>query len=293
MPDPAPHLLALDVASLDDVFGFGVAGNFAGHLEQAGEASDFTNVVAAASMPKGIFPWYAAGVGTFLETFPMSSSELAVPGASVAPRIQIEPEVGMLAAVTYDGDGRVVSLAPQALLAFDDCSVRREGATKISHKKNWGAGSKGVAARAFEVTDLSVDGLAGSLRLASFLQRDEQLHPYGVDSAVATYTLFGDALLDWLVDRLNEQRELPGTPLEDVGALLRQAGAPDRVLVGVGATRYEPYGESTFVEPGDEALVVVYDERRHTPDQVAAALAARRDDELEHASVLRRRAAAV
>ncbi|MBT6492303.1 MAG: hypothetical protein HOK97_21210, partial [Deltaproteobacteria bacterium] len=39
--------------------GFGVAGNFTGHLEQAGEASDFLDVkVSEAAAPKGIFPFY-------------------------------------------------------------------------------------------------------------------------------------------------------------------------------------------------------------------------------------------
>ena len=42
---------------LTKMIGFGVAGNFAGHLEQAGEASDFVNVkVKDAIQPKAIFP---------------------------------------------------------------------------------------------------------------------------------------------------------------------------------------------------------------------------------------------
>ena len=38
---------------------FGVAGNFTGHLEQAGEASDFVNVkTKEAIAPKAMFPTY-------------------------------------------------------------------------------------------------------------------------------------------------------------------------------------------------------------------------------------------
>ena len=37
-------MIDLDIAELRSWFGFGVAGNFAGHLEQAGEAADFVNV---------------------------------------------------------------------------------------------------------------------------------------------------------------------------------------------------------------------------------------------------------
>jgi len=269
-----------------------VAGNFAGHLEQAGEAADFTNVAtAAAHLPKGIFPWYAPGAGTFLDGFPLSGDTLLMPAGSGADhRIQIEPEVGMLADVTYDGTGAVTALTPHALVAFDDCSIRRAGATKISQKKHWGPASKGVAARAFAVDDLAVAGVAGSLRLTCLLRRGGATHAYGVDSAVASYSLFGAALLEWLVDRLRTQREAADTPLEDVGELLRACGCPLRVLVGIGATRYEPFGETTFVEPGDETIVVVYDERVHSPAEVASAIADRRDADLTAASVLRRAA---
>ena len=38
---------------------FGVAGNFTGHLEQAGEAKDFSNIATKdKNAPKAIFPTY-------------------------------------------------------------------------------------------------------------------------------------------------------------------------------------------------------------------------------------------
>ncbi len=37
------------------------------------------------------------------------------------------------------------------------------------------------------------------------------------------------------------------------------SGHPEHVLIGIGATRYTPLGESTFLKPGDEAIVRVYD----------------------------------
>ena len=45
--------------NFEQMIGFGVAGNFAGHLEQAGEAADFTQVKTEnAIQPKAIFPFY-------------------------------------------------------------------------------------------------------------------------------------------------------------------------------------------------------------------------------------------
>jgi hypothetical protein len=275
---------------LDDLrpaFGLGVAGNFAGHLEQAGEAEDFVSVQASDEAPKGIFPWYVPGDATFLGEFPLSHDELARPSGDDIPNLQIEPEVGVVCGVTYAGDGTVAALAPRAVAAFNDCSIRRPGAARISHKKNWGPHSKGIAPFAFDVTELDPDGRTSSLRLASFLRRGRQTEPYGVDSPVQGYSYYGTRLLDWTVDRLNHQTGAPDTPLEDVGALLRGAGSPATVLVGIGATRYTPYGESTFLEPRDESIVVVYDAEHHSPEQILWFIRDRRDDELEAASILR------
>ena len=126
------------------VIGLGVAGNFAGHLEQAGEARDFAAVtVKEAIAPKAIFPFYLPEHSrTFLGTYPLSHREIRFPQG--ADNLQIEPEVGLLCDIEYR-DGRVVGLTPRAFGAYNDCSIRREGARKISEKKNWGPASKGVA----------------------------------------------------------------------------------------------------------------------------------------------------
>ena len=280
-------MIDLDLDALRCAAGIGVAGNFAGHLEQAGEAADFTAVAAAPDAPKGIFPWYLPGDAGFLGTFPLATDHLDEPDPDAPGELQIEPEAGALCQVSYDGDGAVTGLAPFALGAFNDCSIRRPGAPKISHKKNWGPASKGIAPRLMEVGDLEPGGALRTLRLACFLRRDGEAHAYGLDSPLAGYSYAGTRLLDWLVDRLREQEGGPGTPLEPVGEYLREAGCPEVVVVGVGATRYTPLGETTFLRPGDEAVVIVYDGASSDPARVEAAVAAGEEDALPEASVLR------
>ncbi len=256
-------MIDLDVSELRSWFGFGVAGNFAGHLEQAGEADDFVNVRSEGVAPKGIFPWYVPGHESFLGEFPLSDDTILLPADSAeftGPlNLQIEPEVGIACRVVWDGD-TVVTLQPFALGAFNDCSIRRPGALKISHKKNWGPASKGVARQFFDVSDLTPDGPTATLRLVCFLTGSDGVsHAYGVDSPLLGYSYYGEVLLDWVVERLACQKGSPDTPLEDVGALMVAAGHPRHVLVGIGATRYTPLGESTYLQPGDEAIVRVYD----------------------------------
>jgi hypothetical protein len=254
-------MFELDEAELRTWFGFGVAGNFAGHLEQAGEAADFVNVVSDGmdSAPKGIFPWYAPGYDGFLGEFPLSHDSILLPDSETPLNLQIEPEVGLACHVTWQGD-TVVSLQPFALGAFNDCSIRRPGALKISHKKNWGPASKGAAARFFDIGDLTPDGPTSTLRLVCNLRTaDGQEHAYGVDSPLLGYSYYGEVLLDWITERVASQKGSADTPLEDVGALMVASGHPANLLIGIGATRYTELGESTFLQPGDEAIVRVYD----------------------------------
>lgn len=240
-------------------FGFGVAGNFAGHLEQAGEAADFVNVATEGAAPKGIFPWYAPGHDSFLGGFPLSHDAIELPQSDTPLNLQIEPEVGLACQVKWAGD-TVAALQPFALGAFNDCSIRRPNAPKISHKKNWGPASKGVARQFFDIGDLTPDGPTATLRLLCHLRTgDGQMHEYGVDSPLLGYSYYGEVLLDWIVDRLANQKGSPDTPLEDVGALMVASGHPTKLLIGIGATRYTSLGESTYLQPGDEAVVRVYD----------------------------------
>lgn len=273
--------------SLDDLagcFGLGVAGNFAGHLEQAGEAADFVDVAAGTEAPKGVFPWYVPGDDGFLGEFPLSSSVLELPVSDGPLNLQIEPEAGVVCSVFYE-EGEVARLVPVMVGAFNDCSIRRPGARKISEKKNWGACSKGFASSCFSVSEISPDGATASFRLASFLRHGDEVFEYGVDSPVAGYSYYGDQLVDWIVDRLRSQRG-GDTPLEDVGELLRGCGQPAQILIGIGATRYTDFGESNFLETGDESIVILYDSAVHEPASINRSVVDGTEATLGAASVL-------
>lgn len=276
-------LVSLDEDRLRRALGIGVAGNFAGHLEQAGEDRDFMAVEAQPEAPKGIFPFYVPGSSGFLGEFPLSGDRIAW---TTAGDLQIEPELGVLCAVEYDSAGTAVRLLPEAVTAFNDCSARRPDADKISEKKNWGVCSKGVAAKWFEVGEIETDGETASLRIACFMRRGATVHEYGVDSAAPEYSYYGSQLLDWIVERLNGQKDVVGSPLEDVGKLLAACGRPELMLIAIGATRYTAFGATNFLQPGDESIVIAYDAARHSADDIRLAVENGAEDSLDAASVL-------
>ncbi len=245
--------------SFKQSIGLGVAGNFAGHLEQAGEASDFRDVtVADPRAPKGIFPFYVPGPGDhFLHVYPVSSRRLRL--GSADEKHQIEPEIALVCELEYAG-GRVTGLRPVEARAHNDCSIRREGAKKISEKKNWGPESKGTSEEPIAIDRFTRGGVLDRCRIASFLRRGGETLEYGIDSPAASYSYMYEELLDWLVSRMNDQ--LDEGPLENVSDWLRVAGHPGQALISIGATRYTELGETTFLEPGDQSIVVVYDAER-------------------------------
>jgi len=123
--------------------GLGIAGNQAGHLDQAGESGDFREIQAEENAPKGIFPWYVSGADSFLGVNPLSSDRLVL---SEDGAMQIEPEVALVVEFHYSEEPEclIEGLSVLGFTAFNDCS-RRVPAAKISLKKNWGEATQGEA----------------------------------------------------------------------------------------------------------------------------------------------------
>jgi hypothetical protein len=241
------------------IIGLGLAGNFTGHLEQAGEDSDFKKVqTAKANAPKGIFPFYVPLAESksdhYLHQMPISPDLIRL--NSLHENHQIEPEMSLLCDLSYENN-QINAILPRFAMAHNDCSIRREGALKISEKKNWGLDSKGAATQKIEIDRFAPGGVLDHYRLTSFLLRNGVLHDYGVDSPVNAYSYFYQELLDWLVDRMNHQED--HGPLENIAAWLKIAGYPNQALISVGATRYTNFGAKNFLQPGDRSIVALYD----------------------------------
>lgn len=237
---------------------FGVAGNFTGHLEQAGEAVDFANVVTKeANAPKAMFPTYIPGnsaeVPEFLHTFPFECGKIIFPANE--QKLQIEPECAIICCLEWNGEN-VVSVKPVAFGASNDCSIRKEGAKKISLKKNWGKASKGLSENLIAIDRFTEGGILDSYRIASFLVRDGNANVYGEDSPVKGYSYIYEKLIEWCLEKFNGQKN--EGPAEDIHTYLIECGRPENAMISIGATRYTDYGEHNFLANGDEAVVVVY-----------------------------------
>lgn len=236
--------------------GFGIAGNFALHLEQAGEIEDFKEIITDdPNGPKGMFPFYVPQRGGYLGIYPLSSDTIILPTEEC--NVQMEPEVALICDITYDSHGNVTKITPKQFGAYNDCSLRKEGVPKISLKKNWGPSSKGISSTLFPIDRFIEGGVMDTYRIASFLKRDGSTMRYGEDVQLLGYSYFYQKLTDWMVNQINTQGATG--PLETIGEYLKDAELPTQAIISIGATRYTHFGETTFLKEGDEIVVVVYD----------------------------------
>lgn len=245
--------------------GLGVAGNFALHLEQAGESADFKDVLTEdPNGPKGVFPFYIPNREGQLGIYPISSDTIILPQEEC--KVQPEPEVALICDLEYSSEGKVINILPKFFGAYNDCSLRKEGAAKISHKKNWGEASKGLSSTLMPIDRFEKGGVMDSYRIASFLRRDGMLMRYGEDVELLGYSYFYTKLIDWLKNQMNAQVDFG--PLEPIGEYLRAAGCPKQAIISIGATRYTHFGETNFLQEGDEVIVVVYDNTKYCTNPI-------------------------
>lgn len=259
---------------------FGVAGNFTGHLEQAGEAADFVNLkVQDKTAPKGVFPTYLPDAivlantdvqhskkitPQFLHVFPFDHSKIIFPKNE--ENIQIEPECAVIFHAEW-ADDKLVNLKPLVFGASNDCSIRKQGAKKISEKKNWGFSSKGLAKNLIALDEFSSQGNINDYAIASFLVRDNKIFEYGEDSEIKNYSYIYDRLVSWLLEKFNSQND--EGPLENIHDYLLESGKPQSIMVSIGATRYTSWGEKNYLQKNDETIVVVYPKSKYSKEQIA------------------------
>ncbi len=238
-----------------DYLGLGIAGNFALHLEQAGELEDFKDVITEdPNGPKGMFPFYIPGFDNQLGVYPLSDDTIILPEGDV--NVQAEPELGLVCDITY-ADGKVTAITPKQFGAYNDCSIRKEGAKKISEKKNWGPASKGLSSTLIDIDKFEEGSMLDHWRICSFVRNKEMLMRYGEDVELSGYSFFYQKLVEWMRNQIN--RQVDYGPLEPLIEYIEKAGFPQKMVISIGATRYTPYGETTFLKEGDEVIVVVYD----------------------------------
>ena len=258
------------MAKYKNFLGLGIAGNFALHLAQAGELEEFKDIITAdEAAPKGMFPFYLprkTSAKDMLNTYPLSADYIRLPKEDV--NVQAEPEVGLVCNLEYSA-GKLSKITPTYFGAYNDCSIRIAGANKISDKKNWGEDSKGFSNTLIEIDKFEDGGVMDNYSIASFLRRDGEVHSYGEDVELSGYSYFYEKLTDWMQNQLITQEDFG--PLEAIEEYILACNNPTQAIISIGATRYTDYGETTFLKQGDEVIIIVYDRRETTHDEIIQA----------------------
>lgn len=267
------------MAKFKKFLGLGVAGNFALHLDQAGEAQEFKDIMTAEeAAPKGMFPFFlprqqnpvnqaALHAKKILTTYPLSAEYIKLPKEDV--NVQAEPEVAIIFDLHYS-TGKLSSITPKYFGAFNDCSIRVKDADKISDKKNWGHESKGFSNTIIEIDKFEAGGIMDNYSICSFLRRDSEVHAYGEDVELTGYSYFHEKLSNWILNQIKTQENFG--PLEPLSEYVNACDNPAEAIISIGATRYTEYGEKTFLKAGDETIVIVYDHTKVSSKDVLKAV---------------------
>ena len=251
---------------LSGFIGFGVAGNFADHLVQAGEAADFVNVQTnEENAPKGIFPFYLPEDDSFLSVYPLSNKDLIYPTNIGEGNLQMEPELALVCELKYENE-KVIDLIPNFFTAYNDCSIRKPNVKKISEKKNWGEKTKGISSQIIPIDSFEKGGVLDDFSIASFLKRDNKIYAYGNNSPVLTYNYFYTKLKNWIIEKLNTQEDFG--PLENLHGHIKNNNYPSGAIISIGATSYTHFGENTFLQSGDEIYVCVYNMTKNSYEEI-------------------------
>ncbi|BCZ19851.1 Valyl-tRNA synthetase [Helicobacter sp. NHP19-012] len=250
---------------MQDFIGLGVVGNFAKHLEQAGEAHSFINMKhIEKDAPKGLFPFYLPNDPSYLGRDCMDNEVMVLPD-DLSLRAQAEPEIALECEITYNDKHLVESITPHYFMAFNDGSIRNFPAKRLSAKKNFSRASKGMGAK-LPIDRFVYGGVCNDFSIASFLTREGQTHVYGENSKLVKYEYFYDKLMDWIVEMLNTQRDTG--VLEDLQEILRAHNYPSKLLIAIGATPYMPFAQEHFLQQGDTITIIVYNHRRYSFDKI-------------------------
>ncbi|WP_368029724.1 DUF5718 family protein [Arcobacter sp. s6] len=251
---------------LKDYLGFAVAGNFANHLGEAGEADEFSVIkTEEKNAPKGMFPFYIKNHNSFLGTYPICEDIIETHGRE-KDNLQVEAEVALICDFVYENE-KIVDIIPKYFSAFNDFSIRIQDGNKLSTKKNWGANTKGISQEIIEIDNFTQKGVLSRYHIASFIKRNGIVHDYGTTSAVKSYSYFFEQLKDWMIEKLNTQEDCG--PLEELTQFLKIAAKDAKgILIAAGATAYADFGKKNFVQKGDEIFVYVYDAHSHSFDDI-------------------------
>ena len=246
---------------LKDYLGFAVAGNFANHLGEAGEADEFSVIkTEEKNAPKGMFPFYIKDHNSFLGTYPICD-EIVLTHGRENENLQVEAEVALICDFVYE-NGEIIDLVPKYFSAFNDCSIRVNNGEKLSTKKNWGENTKGISQEIIKIDDFTEKGILNKYHITSFIKRDGIVHDYGMTSSVKSYSYFFEKLRIWMIDKLNSQDDCG--PLEELTQFMTNAKDAKGILIAAGATAYTEFGKKNFLKKGDEIFVYVYNAHSHS-----------------------------
>jgi len=248
---------------LQEMLFMGVVGNV---------AIDSNNSDNRKGNPQALVPIYIPSKkkeNHFLETFPFSHSKLQIP--SFYDNIKIEPELVLECDIKYYNK-KVHYIIPKRFTVINNSTLHRLSVHKVSHNKNWGENSKGIAKKWLHISEFETGGSLSNYNIVSFIKRNGGIENYTVDTKIESYPYLFDNLINWTIKQIKEQQDI--LSLDNITSLIQKAGNPEKFLISVGSTLLTSTGDNLFLEDRDEVFIVLYDRTKYRKESIKAYLLA-------------------
>ena len=73
-----------------------------------------------------------------------------------------------------------------------------------------------------------------------------------------------------MINQINTQKDFG--PLEPLSEYIKASNYPSEAVISIGATRYTNYGETTFLNSGDDVIIIVYNHKTSSLNDVMSSI---------------------
>ena len=98
------------------------------------------------------------------------------------------------------------------------------------------------------------------------IKRNNEIFEYGEDSAIKDYSYIYETLINWLIEKINNQQD--EGPAEKIYDYLVQSNFPSKIMISIGATRYTEFGEKNYLQKGDKSYIIIYPKKKYSKESL-------------------------
>ena len=134
-----------------------------------------------------------------------------------------------------------------------------------------------LAKNLIQIDEFSENGIINDYKIACFLIRNNEIFQYGETSFIKDYSYIYEKLLNWIIEKLNNQ--IDEGPTENLNSYLNYDDKINKMIFSIGATRYTDFGKTHFLQENDKSVVVLFPDDKYSDEEILSVV---KDKDFSH-----------